>query len=197
MQAHPATACQSCLIVDDSQAAEDSNNAFELTLATRIMTPQNNYIMNSLLRDVVRHGTGRKALRLGRHDLAGKTGTTNNQVDAWFNGFHPDLVAISWVGFDSPKTLGRYETGGAAALPMWIDFMRVALHDVPEAPLVAPADMITVKIDPATGLLASPDAINAIDETFRAENLPTEMAPPSHTVSNDPNQADTSPVDLF
>ncbi|WP_266324939.1 penicillin-binding protein 1A [Methylophaga sp. OBS4] len=171
MQAQPHTVCETCL----PDEVDLDSAAFKP--AQRIMTPQNNYIMNSLLRDVVRYGTGRKAMSLGRNDLAGKTGTTNDQVDAWFNGFHPELVAISWVGFDTPRSLGHYETGGRAALPMWIDFMKEALKGLPEESLEPPVDMVTVRIDPATGLLARPEAVDAIYETFRQEHVPTEMAP--------------------
>ncbi len=197
MQSQPATVCETCLIISDEQMQEANNDSLSQKPAERIMTPQNNYIMNSMMRDVVRYGTGRKALALGRNDLAGKTGTTNNQVDAWFNGFHPELVAISWVGFDSPKTLGHYETGGKAALPMWIDFMRIALDDVPEAPLREPIGMITVKIDPYTGLLASPDSIGGINETFRTEDVPTQMVIPSNVIGNSSAEESPSPVDLF
>lgn len=187
MQATPDTVCETCLM--DESTLDDS----DFHVAKRIMTPQNNYIMNSLLRDVVKHGTGRKAMSLGRDDLAGKTGTTNDQVDAWFNGFHPELVAVAWVGFDNPHSLGRYETGGRAALPMWIDFMKVALEGMPEAPLQPPVGMVTVRIDPATGLLARPEATDAIYETFREEYVPKQMAPLSGQ-----GDSGTSPViDLF
>ncbi len=172
MQAQPDTVCPYCLATDTN----DVEDEMPRKAATRIMTPQNAYIMNSLLRDVVKYGTGKKAMTLGRQDLAGKTGTTNDQVDAWFNGFHPDLVAISWVGFDSPRSLGRYETGGKAALPMWIDFMRVALKDIPEKELELPREMVTVKIDPKTGLLASDNTLNPIYESFRLENVPTDYS---------------------
>jgi penicillin-binding protein 1A len=189
MQTTPTTVCETCLL--------DNNNADNtgFKVAEQIMTPQNHYIMNSLLRDVVKHGTGRKAMSLGRNDLAGKTGTTNDQLDAWFNGFHPELVAVSWVGFDTPRSLGRYETGGRAALPMWIDFMEVALQGLPEAPLEQPVDMVTVRIDPQTGLLARPGASDAIYETFREDHVPTEMAPAS---GNYAGENGGSPViDLF
>ncbi|WP_438970727.1 penicillin-binding protein 1A [Methylophaga sp.] len=172
-QADPVTVCETCAFEENVVDSESTG----LNAATRIMTPQNNYIMNSLLRDVVKHGTGRKAMSLGRNDLAGKTGTTNDQLDAWFNGFHPELVAVSWVGFDKPRSLGRYETGGRAALPMWIDFMKVALKGLPDTPLEVPVDMVTVRIDPDSGKLARPDASNAIYETFREDTAPTEMAP--------------------
>jgi len=197
MQSQPATVCETCLTTSDAQVQEVQNDPLLARAAERIMTPQNNYIMNSMMRDVVRYGTGRKALALGRNDLAGKTGTTNNQVDAWFNGFHPELVAISWVGFDSPKTLGHNETGGQAALPMWIDFMRVALDDIPEAPLREPVGMITVKIDPYTGLLASPDSRDAIDETFSIENVPTQMVMPNNYIGSGSTHESPASVDLF
>jgi penicillin-binding protein 1A len=196
-QAQPLTVCETCSL----QATDVDYNTDEYTQfhpAKRIMTPQNNYIMNSLLRDVVKYGTGRKALSLGRDDLAGKTGTTNDQVDAWFNGFHPELVAIAWVGFDSPRTLGRYETGGRAALPMWIDFMKVALEDVPDEPLILPVDMVTVQIDPQTGLLAGPHTQGAIYESFRNENVPTMMSPEiNHDEIDSDTQTSTPIIDLF
>jgi penicillin-binding protein 1A len=174
-QASPKTVCETCQLAD-SNTSDDSFSAAE-----RVMTAQNNYIMNTLLRDVVRYGTGRKAMSLGRNDLAGKTGTTNDQLDAWFNGFHPELVAVSWVGFDRPRSLGRYETGGRAALPMWIDFMEVALQGLPESPLEQPIDMVTVRIDPETGLLAQPGDSDAIYETFREDYVPQKVAPSTGT----------------
>lgn len=197
MQTQPATVCETCLMESDNLLDESNDDLLSPKPAKRIMTVQNNYIMNSLLRDVVRYGTGRKAMTLGRNDLAGKTGTTNNQVDAWFNGFHPELVAISWLGFDSPKTLGRYETGGKAALPMWVDFMRVALDGRPEEQLREPLEMITVKIDPNTGLLAAPNSKGAINETFRIENVPTEMAESRDLMLNDPSNSSPDSADLF
>lgn len=195
MQTSPATVCHNCtknltLTTDDLQP--------KLIPAERIMTPQNAYIMNSLLRDVVRYGTGREAMKIGRNDLAGKTGTTNDQVDAWFNGFTSKLVAISWVGFDSPSSLGRYETGGKAALPMWIDFMQEVLKDVPEELLEQPIDMVTVRIDRETGLLARPDSTDSdsVSETFRSEYAPTQY---SSTYSAENQQGENAEplIDLF
>ncbi len=198
MQSQSPTVCETCLISNQEQTGS-LDDPTAIKPAKRIMTQQNNYIMNSLLRDVVRHGTGRKAMELGRNDLAGKTGTTNDQVDAWFNGFHPELVAISWVGFDSPKSLGRGEYGGKAALPMWMEFMKVALDGMPEEPLRKPIDMVTVKIDPKTGLLARPHTQGAIAETFRNDHIP-ELAPlpvdnGMYDESNDSNLQDAG--DLF
>lgn len=191
MQAQPETVCDSCIENGLEKAAQA-----DITPAKRIMTAQNAYIMNSLLRDVVRYGTGKKAMSLGRQDLAGKTGTTNDQVDAWFNGFSPNLVAISWVGFDSPRTLGRYETGGRAALPMWMSFMEKALKGVPEQTLVQPSDMITVNIDSETGLLARPGAVNSIPETFRAESVPSQYGS-SYNAANQNGDNSEPLIDLF
>ena len=131
------------------------------------------YLMNSMLRDVVRYGTGRKAMALGRNDLAGKTGTTNDQRDAWFSGFNPSLVTTTWVGFDLLEPLGRRETGGAAALPMWIKYMGKALEETPELFLEEPDGLVTVRIDPETGLLVGAGNPDAMFETFRTEFVPT------------------------
>lgn len=139
------------------------------------------YQVNSMLRDVISGGTGRRARVLGRSDLAGKTGTTNDQRDAWFSGFNRDLVCTTWVGFDDHGPLGRYETGSRAALPMWIEFMKSALQDGPERPYFKPANVVTARIDPETGLLAHPSAEDAIAETFRSEHLPKEVAGASET----------------
>ena len=124
-QANPKIACDACK-----------------NPAPRIISPGINFIMNSMMQDVVKKGTATDAKVLGRSDLAGKTGTTNDQRDAWFNGFVPTHVASTWVGFDNFKPLGHYETGGAAALPMWIEYMRTALKDTPIATLNPPGDVI-------------------------------------------------------
>ncbi len=137
--------------------------------AERIIDPRNAFIMSSIMRDVVRSGTATRAMRLKRNDLAGKTGTTNEFVDAWFCGFQPTLVAVAWIGFDQPKTLGRNETGGSAALPIWIDYMAVALKNVPEEGLNPPPGIIAMQVDPATGLsLNVPDG-GGISEYFYQE----------------------------
>ncbi len=152
--------------------------------AERVIDPRNAFIMSSLMRDVVRAGTATRAMRLKRNDLAGKTGTTNEFVDAWFGGFQPTLVAVAWVGFDQPKTLGRNETGGSAALPIWIDYMAVALKNVPEEPFNPPSGITVMQIDPETGLRAAggiseyfyhefPAQDNAV-EALGAEKLPDD-----------------------
>jgi penicillin-binding protein 1A len=112
--------------------------------AERAIDERNAYVMTSLMRDVVRAGTAASAMRLGRGDLAGKTGTTNDFLDAWFGGYNASLVGIVWVGFDQPQSLGRNETGGNVALPIWINFMATALKGVPEKPFVTPQGMVTV-----------------------------------------------------
>jgi penicillin-binding protein 1A len=140
--------------------------------APRVMSPRNHYLTVSLLRDVIKRGTGRRALSLKRSDLAGKTGTTNDQQDAWFSGFNGDLIATAWVGYDRIRPMGRRETGAGAALPMWIKFMGEALEGRQETRLPRPPGMVTVRIDPDTGLLAGFGDKNAIFETFREENVP-------------------------
>jgi penicillin-binding protein 1A len=140
--------------------------------APRIIDEANIYQISSMLRDVVQRGTGRKARVLGRKDIAGKTGTTNEQRDAWFAGFHPQVVTTVWVGFDEHKPLGRSEFGGAAALPIWIDYMRTALRDVEKVKAVLPADMIELNINPETGLVVSSDDPEGVTEVFHIDNIP-------------------------
>jgi penicillin-binding protein 1A len=137
----------------------------------RVIDLRNAFIMNDLMQDVVRYGTGARAGALKRFDLAGKTGTTNDYVDAWFAGFHPTVVAVSWIGFDQPKKLGTNETGARAALPIWMDYMSQALKGVPQMGLDPPPGVIAVRIDPQTGMQTA-DAGQV--EYFYRENLPPE-----------------------
>ncbi|MGE0370351.1 MAG: penicillin-binding protein 1A [Gammaproteobacteria bacterium] len=146
----------------------------EINRAKRTISAQNAYLMTSMMRDVVQSGTGVRAKQLGRGDIAGKTGTTNDQRDAWFAGFTSDIVAVSWVGFDKPQALGNGETGGRAALPMWIAFMREALRGTPEHPLDRPPGLVTVRIDPTSGLLAKSSQSSGIFETFFTDNAPRQ-----------------------
>jgi len=182
-QAEPATVCASCPEAGDVQnpasdappensVAASDQEARRRRLAPRTIPPEIHFLMNSMLRDVVRAGTARRAGVLGRQDIAGKTGTTNEQRDAWFNGFQPSLVAVVWVGFDDSSPLGRGETGGRAALPAWIDFMRVALDGVPEQLPPMPAGMVTVRIDRQTGRRAAAGQARSIFEVFRADHVP-------------------------
>jgi len=112
--------------------------------AHRVIDERNAFVMNSLLRDVVRYGTAAKAASLKRNDLAGKTGTTNDSQDAWFAGYHPSLVGVAWIGYDQPKKLGDKETGGGLALPIWISYMEVALKGVPEADHPVPDGIVSL-----------------------------------------------------
>jgi penicillin-binding protein 1A len=109
---------------------------------------------------------------LGRSDLAGKTGTTNDQKDAWFTGFNHDIVTTVWVGYDSNESLGRRETGASAALPLWIDYMAVALEDIPERAYEKPGGIVAVRIDPNTGLRAKPGNPDAVFEYFTPDSVP-------------------------
>lgn len=118
--------------------------------APRVLDPRNAWLVDSMLQDVVRRGTAARAKSLGRNDLAGKTGTTNDYVDAWFAGYNPDLVAVAWVGYDQPQNLGRGETGGRAALPIWIDYMRTGLKDMPQRERPRPAGLASYQ-NPVTG----------------------------------------------
>ena len=140
--------------------------------APRVITEQNAFLIRSMMMDVVRRGTGKKAMVLGRGDLAGKTGTTNEQRDAWFSGYNSEIVTSVWVGFDNHDPLGRYEVGGKAALPIWIDYMRVALTDVPDQVPEIPEGITQARIDPETGLLARPENQNAVMEVFQTGSLP-------------------------
>jgi penicillin-binding protein 1A len=168
------------------EAESETNEEQELPVpkrvlrqAPRIMDGRVNYIMNSILRDVVLRGTGRRALELGRGDIGGKTGTSNDEHDAWFNGFNYKYAASVWVGFDTDQPLGSGEAGSRAALPLWIDYMREALQGVPEKLPEQPEGLATIRIDSQTGLLATTATQESIFEIFRTENVPTEQSEPA------------------
>jgi len=153
--------------------------------------------MNSILQDVVLRGTGRRALALGRKDLAGKTGTTNDQRDAWFNGYNPDLVTTTWMGFDQLKPLGNKETASRAALPLWIDFMKVALAGKPERQLTRPDGLVTMKINAETGQAATDTDTNTVFEIFRKEKAPTASAAAPEELPENGDEAAAIPEQLF
>ena len=127
-----------------------------------------------MMQDVVRIGTAARARQLGRSDLAGKTGTTNNQIDAWFAGYNPNHVAIVWIGYDQPKSLGNKETGGHVALPIWIDYMASALKAMPDVPYAIPDGISSYKIDPLTGTREK-GSPSGIYEYFYREFPPPEI----------------------
>jgi penicillin-binding protein 1A len=137
--------------------------------AERAIDPRNAFIMTTLLREVVTSGTATRALDLKRKDLAGKTGTTNENVDAWFCGFNAAEVGIAWIGYDQPRSLGTNETGGVAALPIWISYMQRALKGVPEQTLEAPTGVVSLRINPDTGLR---DDSSRVSDWFLAEFAP-------------------------
>jgi penicillin-binding protein 1A len=145
------------------------------TTAVNAIDPHVAFLITSALQDAIQRGTGQRAKSLGRPDLAGKTGTTNEWMDAWYSGYNRKIVATAWVGFDEPRTLKEY--GSMAALPMWMYFMEAVLKDKPENNILPPSGIVSVKIDPTTGLLAREGQGNAISEFFKEENLPSQFAP--------------------
>jgi penicillin-binding protein 1A len=197
-EARPATVCRGCTeqetvaapATQDNHPFSFSGDPFAISPALRNllggMEPQDYprapqvvdaevaYIMDSMLKDVVKRGTAARARTLQRGDLAGKTGTTNNATDAWFAGYGGDLATVAWVGFDDTTTLGRREYGGTAALPVWVEFMREALRDRPEFSLPQPPGLVTVRIDPETGRRADASTRNAIYEIFRSDQVPQD-----------------------
>jgi penicillin-binding protein 1A len=180
-KATPLTVCRSCeetppdagseLSMDEILAGNSADRP-SLPPAPRIMDPRVNFIIDSILKDVITKGTGRAALVLKRSDIAGKTGTTNGPMDVWFSGYNPEVITSTWVGFDNYTPLGRREFGGTAALPIWIDYMREALRDTPELQRPVPPGIVSVRIDPDTGLLAKSGQGNAIFEYFLKETVP-------------------------
>lgn len=183
-EAQPPAVCRDC-----------SGTTGDGPSAPRVMDERVNFLISDILRDAIRLGTGRRALALAREDIAGKTGTTNGPMDAWFSGYNRDVVATSWVGFDNYTPLGRREFGGTAALPIWISFMQEALKNTPERLMPVPNGIASVRIDPETGLLADAAQRNAVFEYFRAENVPTDTVKGAQT----PGKAGTDDLinDIF
>jgi penicillin-binding protein 1A len=189
-QAEPLLACFDCGRVTDppagraksadaargAQLDEGSHDGKILIpakdLAPQIIRPQVAYLLADMMADVIRRGTGVGARVLNRDDLAGKTGTTNDFHDAWFSGFNGALVATVWTGFDQDRSLGDGEQGARAALPSWVYFMHEALAGAPQHKVPVPDGIVTVRISPETGLLASADNPNGIMEKFIEGNLP-------------------------
>ena len=161
-QADPAIACLSC---ENSKTKTTDKN-----LAPRIVNAQTAYLINSAMKSVITGGTGRPALVLGRSDLAGKTGTTNDQKDVWFDGYNTQVLAITWIGFDTPRSTWAY--GNTLALPMWIDYMKVALKGVPESNLPQPPGIVSVRINSETGQPTDASDKNAMFEIFRKDHAP-------------------------
>ncbi|HEY2419455.1 MAG TPA: penicillin-binding protein 1A [Steroidobacteraceae bacterium] len=143
-------------------------------LAPRVISPQNDWLMDDMMADVIKRGTGiRAGMALHRNDISGKTGTTNDARDTWFNGFNRNIVATVWVGFDQERPLGEGEEGSRTAVPIWVDFMREALRDQPDRVRPLPPGLVTARISPKTGLLAAANDSDAIYETFMEDHMPT------------------------
>jgi penicillin-binding protein 1A len=149
----------------------------ETSVESEVITPETAYIVSSGLRDVIRYGTARGAKVLARDDLYGKTGTTNNQVDAWFAGYNPDIVAAVWAGYDDIKTQKLKGMGSRLALPIWIDFMRSALPRS-MTPLEAPDGTVQIRINRDTGLPAVGEEKNTMFEVFAKNNIPDAVPDP-------------------
>jgi penicillin-binding protein 1A len=177
-----------------------STPGFEPAAAERIVDARTTFILTSMLQDVIKRGTARRALAMGRSDLAGKTGTTNESKDSWFSGFNADYMTTVWSGFDQPESLGRNEFGGTVALPIWMDYMSAALKDRPAHMLPEPPGILTLRIDPITGRAAAPGAENAFYELFKSEDSPPAMneLDPSQAAPGSPLPEDeATPIDLF
>ena len=170
-QAEPRQACADCAVPNPEGGGAAVTIADD-QLAPRVISEANAWIITDLMREVIRSGTGQRARALGRGDIAGKTGTTNDGRDAWFSGFNADLVATAWVGFDQERPLGTDEEGSHTALPMWIYFMRDALAGRPGHRLPMPDGVVTARISPETGELADGNDPTAIFEYFLADHLP-------------------------
>ena len=173
-----------------------------INLAEQAISPQNAFLIQDMMRDVVRSGTGVRARReLGRSDLSGKTGTSNDRRDAWFGGFNADIAAIVWVGYDDDRPLGPREEGSRTALPIWIEFARIALKDAPEHQMEMPEGIVSVRIDRETGCPARVGQANVMFEVFREGHVPDcerleEIADPFNNAAGiDPDPEDESEED--
>ncbi len=168
-------------------------------VAERIIDGRTTYILTSMLEDVIKKGTGRRALALGRSDLAGKTGTTNDSKDAWFSGYNADYMTTVWTGFDQPETLGRREFGGTVALPIWMSYMGAALKDKPAHTQTEPEGILSLRVDPLSGRAATPSTPNAYFELFKSEDTPPSVNELGNgSAPGSPLPADeAAPIDLF
>lgn len=221
-RAEPAVVCERCVAepadkyagdtFDDMSLEEMANVALsyqpdaraapdlfaDINLAPRAIPVQNVYLIQDMMRDVIRRGTGRRALVLGRRDLSGKTGTSNDRRDAWFGGFNSNLASIVWVGYDDDLSLGPGEEGSRTALPIWIEFLRVALAGVAENQMPMPDGLTTVRIGRDTGCPAIHGQSNVTFEVFRVDHIPEcEIAEAPPDVFNDTTGIDDSPGDAL
>ena len=160
----------------DPGLAIDENQPVTIKPAPRVIPAANQFIVETFMKDVITRGTGNKAMVLERRDLAGKTGTTNDQMDGWFNGYQRNVVTNVWVGFDTPQPMGRGEVGGRVALPIWIDYMRVALADEPTYQRPVPPGIISARVNTETGKLLQPGDNSGLLEYFKVGQLPEESS---------------------
>ncbi len=188
----PATGLAVAAAVPAEPAAVEAPPVAPEDRAPRVLSSVLDYLISSMLHDVVTRGTAAQVKNLGRDDLAGKTATSNDETDAWFNGFSTSLVAVTWVGFDQPKPLGRGEVGGRAAVPIWMDYMKTALKGQPQIKHPRPPGLTDIAINPATGKLVSGDTPGAIYETVQSDHVP----PPDDGVSPYGNP-DNAAADIF
>ncbi|WP_430736868.1 penicillin-binding protein 1A [Pseudomonas lundensis] len=187
------------LTIDTLNAAPGLPTTETQAVAERIVDGRTTYILTSMLQDVIKLGTGRRALSLGRTDLAGKTGTTNESKDAWFSGYNADYVTTVWTGFDQPESLGRREYGGTVALPIWINYMGGALKDKPPHTQPEPEGILSLRVDPISGRVTSPGTPGAYFELFKSEDTPPSNSELGNGVApGSPLPAeDGAPIDLF
>lgn len=181
--------------VSAEPAVDTTPSEADATLAPRAVDARTAFLVQSLLQDVIKRGTGRRALALGRSDIGGKTGTTNDSRDSWFSGFGPGVVTSAWVGMDDFSTLGAREFGATAALPLWIDTMRAALEDKPIATYPIPEGVVTVRIHPETGLLMPPGIPGAIEEMMKSEDAARLELSSSHNTESTPTERES--FDIF
>jgi penicillin-binding protein 1A len=169
----------------DAETPEETETS---VVAPRIIDARDSYVIYSILQDVIRRGTATKAKVLKRNDFAGKTGTTNDQRDAWFTGFNREVIATAWVGYDIPAPLGRREYGGTAALPIWIDFIKDTFANRPEAPLIRPKGLSSVTVNAKTGMRSKRIkgvTVNEIIKSEDAKRLATQSAEVNDTTTDD------------
>ncbi|MCC6715097.1 MAG: penicillin-binding protein 1A [Gammaproteobacteria bacterium] len=197
MEADPVRVCTECETAASGSSLSVDPMMRPARIAPRVIGADNAWMMNSMMQDVIKAGTARRALALKRKDLAGKTGTTNEQRDAWFSGFNAKVATTVWVGFDQVQPLGRDETGARAALPMWMKYMSVALDGMEEATMPQPQDLVTVRIDPATGNLARSSDADAVYETFRSNEIPLQDSDDAALGHGADVPADQGPEQLF
>lgn len=191
--ATPHFACEPCTPEWIKEQFDEPLDKF--VSADRVISPQNAYIMNDILRDVVKRGTGQGALKLGREDIGGKTGTTNDKKDGWFSGFGGGIVTTTWIGYDTPQSLGEF--AAQSALPTWVKFMSVALDNRPEVFLPEPPGIITVRVNNKTGLLVGFDEPTGELELFYEGTEPSFTSPAPNTVQDSIMNSESPDNTLF